>query len=57
MARPPSSLLPPPAPPGLFPMNTLGTGRVPILFPTNNGLPLPPPGSLLDVKLFGKRNY
>jgi hypothetical protein len=36
-------------------MNTLGTGRVPILFPTSNGLPLPPPpGSLLDMKLLGK---
>lgn len=55
LARPPSSLLPPPPPPGLFPMNTLGTGRVPILFPTNNGLPLPPPpGSLIDMKLLGK---
>jgi len=54
LTRPPSSLLPPP-PPGLFPMNTLGTGRVPILFPTNNGLPLPPPpGSLLDVKLLAQ---
>jgi hypothetical protein len=55
LTRPPSSLLPPPPPPGLFPMNTLGTGRVPILFPTNNGLPLPPPpGSLIDMKLLGK---
>jgi hypothetical protein len=55
LARPPSSLLPPP-PPGLFSMNALGAGRVPMLFPTNNGLPLPPPppGSLIDMKLLGK---
>lgn len=57
LTRAPSSLLPPPPPPGLFQMNTLGTGRVPILFPTNNGLPLPPPSSLLDMKLLGINNY
>jgi hypothetical protein len=55
LPRPTSSLLPPPPPPGLFPMNTLGTGRVPILFPNSNGLPLPPPGSLIDVKFLGKK--
>ncbi|CAF0806548.1 unnamed protein product [Rotaria sordida] len=55
LTRPPSSLLPPPPPPpSLFPMNTLGTGRVPILFPTNNGLPLPPPNSLIDMKLLAQ---
>ncbi|CAF1331049.1 unnamed protein product [Adineta ricciae] len=55
LTRPANSLLPPPPPAGLFPINTLGTGRVPILFPTNNGLPMPPPpGSLLDMKLLAQ---
>ncbi|UJR35854.1 hypothetical protein I4U23_028598 [Adineta vaga] len=55
LARSNNSLLPPPPPPNLFPMNTLGTGRVPILFPTNNGLPMPPPpNSLLDMKLLAQ---
>jgi hypothetical protein len=51
-------MLPPPPPPGLFSLNSLGTGRVPILFPNNNGLPLPPPpGTLLDVKFLGKKKH
>lgn len=53
LTRPQSSLLPPH--PNLFPMNTLGTGRVPILFPSANSLPLPPPPNpLIDMKLLGK---
>ncbi|CAF3491643.1 unnamed protein product [Rotaria socialis] len=56
LTRPPSSLLPPPPPHNLFHMNNLGAGRVPIMFPTNNGLPLPPPppNTLYPMKLLAQ---
>ncbi|CAF5174101.1 unnamed protein product, partial [Rotaria magnacalcarata] len=56
LTRPPSSLLPPPPPPNLFQMSNLGTGRVPIMFSTNNGLPLPPPppNTLYPMKLLAQ---
>jgi len=49
-----ATLLPPP-PPGLFPLGSLQTGRVPFILPPNHTLPLPlASNTLIDVELIRK---